>query len=357
MRHITLAGDPESAGRTLGGIYKDTLERIIWGGTLSGLPGLGNSALSRNMLGYIHARLSDEYSHIEALADGAILDVTRLSDMFSLELGRAFGPVPPIISLMAAVPRADGERTDNGTPALGVIIDTVPVLFPMASLITRRPDRGHAWIELDFVPFSGAFFGINEKGLALALGLKPTEGDGEGVIPPSLSVRRALARCTNVRDAASLLMEAPRGASGFVSLADMHTAMILEFTPNAAEIRTPNIAAPIITAQHFLAPGMMARDIPHDETFPADAPAALRYRRMYESSERRFNAAHTILSTTPPPTGWDLMGLFSNEGSGLITNGPYYQTFTSAVLIPRRASIFLSTREDPGAYTRYGLNG
>jgi len=356
MKHITIVGDPASAGRALGSAYKDTLERIIWGEALAGLAGTGSGAPSRRMLRLIQADFPDEYAYIEALADGAILDVTRFFDMYSLELGWTFGPVPPVISFMTALPRADGDRTDTGTPALGVIIDAPPPLFPMASLITRRPQRGYAWIELGFVPFSGAFLGINERGLALALGLKPTEGDGEGVMPVSLSVRRALSDCSNVRDAASLLTETPRGASGFVSMADTLAALILEFTPDAAQLRTPQEAAPIFTAQHFLAPGMMGRDIPHAETYPDDAPEGLRYRRIYESSERRFDAAHTALSVTHPLTGRDLTDLLADTGTGLTTDGPHYQTLAGAVLLPRRASIFLSTWEDAGAYTRYGLN-
>ena len=356
MRHITLIGNPESAGRTLGGIYKDTMEQIVWSGALSGLPELESAALSRNMLRYIHANLPDEYSHIEALADGAILDVTRLFDMFSLELGRAFGPVPPVISLMVCLPRYNGDQTDNSTPALGVIVDTPPVLHPMASLITHRPDGGPSWIELGFVPFAGSFLGINEKGLALVLGLKPFEGNGEGALPLSLSVRRALARCANAKDAASLLIETSRGASGFAGIADKNTALILEFTPDAAESWTPDDDAPIIAAQHFLASGMMSRDIPHDETYPDNAPEALRYKRMYESSERRFDTARDIMIEKKPSTGRDLTDLLHDGGAGLSTNGPYYHTVCSAVLIPRRASVFLSTRENTGAFTRYGLN-
>ena len=357
MRLITLTGNSESAGRALGGAYKDTMEQIVWGEALAGLPAPENAALPRNMLRQIQSDAPDEYIFIEAMADGAILDVSRLFDMFSLELGRAFGPFPPVISLMVCLPRYNGDRADTGTPALGVVVDAPPVLHPMASLITRRPEGDSSWIEFGFVPFAGSFLGINEKGLALALGLKPCEGDGEGVIPPSLSIRRALARCSNANDAAALLMETSRGSSGFVALADTHTSLILEFTPDAAEIRAPDDAAPIIAAQHFMAPGMKSRDIPHDETYPADAPETLRYKRMYESSERRFQAAHDIMTGGKSLTGRDLTDLLNDEGTGLTADGPYYHTLTCAVLIPRRASLFLSTREDAGTYTRYGLNG
>jgi hypothetical protein len=276
--------------------------------------------------------------------------------MFSLELGRTFDLMPPVISVMVCLPRYNGDRNNTGTPTLGVVVDTPPLLHPMASLITRRPDMGLSWIELGFVPFSGAFLGINEKGLALALGLKPFEGDGEGVIPPSLTIRRALAHCSNAHDAAELLIETSRGSSGFASLVDTNTALIVEFTPNAAEIRTPDDTASVIAAQHFMAPGMKSRDIPHDETYPADAPELLRYKRVYESSERRFEAACNVMTGEKSLTGRDLTDLLLGGDAGLTANGPHYHTLCSAVLIPRRASVFLSTREDAGAYTRYGLN-
>jgi len=356
MRHITLTGGIESAGRTLGGVYKDTMERIVWGDAPAGLPGTCGAGISRNMMRRIHTDMPDDHAFIEALADGAILDISRLFGMFSLELGRSFGPTPPVISVMVCLPRFNGDRTDTSTPTLGVIVDTVPTLHPTASLITRRPDEGPSWIELCFVPFAGSFLGINEKGLALALGLKPFEGDGEGVIPLSLSVRRALSQCSSAHDAATLLMETSRGSSGFAGIADKNTALILEFTPDAAELRTPDDAPSIIAAQHFLAPGMMNRDIPHDETYPSDAPVPLRYRRIYESSERRFEAVHDIMTEQKPLTGRDLTDIFNDKNTDLIMDGPYYHTLASAVLIPRRASVFLSTREDAGSFTRYGLN-
>lgn len=356
MRLITLTGSSESAGRSLGGAYKDTMEQIVWGEALAGLPAPENAALSRNMLHQIQSDAPDEYLFIKAMADGAILDVSRLFDMFSLELGRAFGPFPPVISLMVCLPQYNGDRTDTGTPALGVVVDAPPVLHPMASLITHRPERDSSWIELGFVPFAGSFLGINEKGLALALGLKPFEGYGGGVIPPSLSIRRALARCSNAHDAASLLMETSRGSSGFAGISDTHTALILEFTPDAAEIREPDDASPVIAAQHFLAPGMKSRDIPHDETYPADAPETLRYKRMYEFSERRFQAAHDVMTGEKSLAGRDLTDMLNDTSPGLVMNGPYYHTLCSAVLIPRRASVFISTHEDAGAYTKYGVN-
>ena len=356
MKHISLTGDSKSMGRTLGGAYKDTMERIIWGEALSGIPDTGRTALSQNMLRHIRSDFPDDYSFIEALADGAILDVTRFPTMFSLELGRVFGPVPPATSLMVCLPRYNGDRTDNSTPALGVILDTPPALHPMAFVITGRPDKGLAWIELGFVPFAGSFFGINEKGLALALGLKPFEGNGEGVLPLSLSIRRALSRCSNVNDAVLLLMETARGSSGFVGCADTNTAMILEFTPDAAERRTTDGTFPIFATQHFLAPGMMSRDIPHDETYPYNAPETLRYKRIYETSERRFNAAHKIMTGKPLLTGRDLTDILIEKKSELAINGPYYHTVCSAVLIPRRASMFLSKQVDSGSYSRYGLN-
>lgn len=356
MRLITLIGSSESAGRSLGGVYKDTMEQIVWGEALAGLPAPENAAPSRNMLRQIHSDAPDEYLFIKAMADGAILDVSRLFDMFSLEMGRAFGPVPPVISVMVCLPRHNGDKNDTSTPALGVVVDAPPMLHSMASLITHRPEGGPSWIELGFVPFSGSFLGINEKGLAMALGLKPFEGYGEGVIPPSLSIRKALARCSNAHDAASLLMETSRGSSGFAGIADTHTSLILEFTPDAAEIRAPDDTAPAIAAQHFMAPGMKGRDIPHDETYQADAPETLRYKRVYESSERRFQAAHDVMTGEKSPTGRDLTDMLNDTSAGLVMNGPYYHTLASAVLIPRRASVFISTHEDAGAYTRYGLN-
>jgi hypothetical protein len=211
-------------------------------------------------------------------------------------------------------------------------------------------------MELAFVPFHGAFFGINEKGLALALGLKPCAGGAAPVIPASQAIRRALCRTTTARDAASLIEETPRGASGCVAVADKESCLVLEFTPDAVEIRSSEDTRPIIAAQHFLAPQMMCRDIPHDDTYPGDAQEGLRWTHIYESSERRFTAARDILHAKRPVTGRDLTDMLTDDTAGLAVDGPYYHTLLSAVLLPRRGSIFLSTREDAGAYTRYALN-
>jgi hypothetical protein len=151
-------------------------------------------------------------------------------------------------------------------------------------------------------------------------------------------------------------METPRGASGVVALADRNTTLMVEFTPRAAEIRTPEDGAPLIAAQHFLSPGMMCRDIPHDDTYPGNAPEGLRWTRIYESSEQRFAAAHARTAGKDGFTGRDMTDLLSDTDAELTAVGPLYRTLASAVLLPRRASLFLSTDENPGAFTRYGLN-
>jgi hypothetical protein len=176
MISLALSGDNRDIGIEEGKECRDALERIIWGGAIpdvwSANPKMKPQAFRRAL----SSAAPEEDRHIEAICKGAVLDPRDLLSIYTGEVGVTFGYYPPATSLIAAV---SPERFAGGDLSVGVNVDVPVFLGPFVVARSYRPTDSYARVEISLVTLAGALFGVNERGVAAALSLKPFEGDGK----------------------------------------------------------------------------------------------------------------------------------------------------------------------------------
>jgi hypothetical protein len=344
MITISLEGNTEAMGLQEGNATKDILERIIWGNLLRQIDLSENRIFSSEMEKAYGEHLKGERSRIEALSQGAFLEPEELYRIYSMELGEVFRLSPPVTSLLIGL---SYEKYEGGFPALCVNLDAPFYLHPLMTFKKIYADKEYSRFEFSLITSSGAFFGINEAGLAAGLGLKPFEGEGRGSVPLSAAVSEVLKKCKEVDSAIKLIVETPRGASGMIALADPNKIAVVELTPDSYAVRGERDGF-IVSTQHFLSDSLMSKDLPHDEIHLDTSPPELFEKRIYDLSERRFEeAAGAIKEKVRWKTG-GLTGVLSSVGSLLYLTEGYYKTSISAVMIPGKKNIYLKEgKRDP----------
>ena len=187
------------------------------------------------------------------------------------------------------------------------------------------------------------------------MSLKPFERDGAGYLPLSVVIREALKRCKDVSGAVRLISELPRGASGIISIADLKNIVAVEVTPKRCEVRETKRGEFFASAQHFLGSGMMAKDIEHDEVYPDFSSPELSGKRIYSESERRVSAAYDLLKNKKIRDAHSLPKVLLSEKEGIYLSQGYYRTAISAVLTPKRKSIYLKSSKGEEGYSLYEI--
>ncbi len=339
MITLTFEGDARTIGIEEGRAYRDSLERIIWGGAIPDIPSEGAKVDPELFKRALASALPHEWGRIEAICRGAVLDPTGLLSIYARELGVAFHFSPPTTALIAALSH---DRFEGGSPAVGVNIDTPIFLSPFITTRKYHPRSGFSRIEVSLISTAGALAGLNDQGLAAALSLKPYEGTKGGFLPLSLIVREVLVKCKDAKAGLRLIGSLARGASGTIVLTDIYSIVVAEMTPTSLEAREFKNNFHIHTA-HFLLPTMMPLDLPHRTTYPEASPSELIGKRVYEQSEKRLDRAFELIDARKQ---WDAGGLgevLSDRESEICLSSGFYKTCISLLLLPAQKTVFVST--------------
>lgn len=339
MITISLEGNTKTRGLQEGKTTKDILEKIIWGSVLRQIDLSENRIFSWKMDRAYSESLNAERSRIDALSRGAFLESEDLFQIYSMELGEVFRLSPPATSLLIGL---SYEKSEGGFPILCINLDTPFYLHPLMIFKKVYADEEYSRFEFSLITSPGAFFGINEAGLSVALGLKPFEGEGRGYLPLSAAVSEVLKKCKSVDSAKKLISKTPRGASGMIALADPNEIAVVELTPNSCAVREERDGF-IVSTQHFLSASLMSKDLPHTEIHPDTSPPELFQKRIYDLSERRFEEAAGAIMGKVRWKVSGLTGVLSSRESLLYLTEGYYKTSISAVMIPGRKNIYLKT--------------
>ena len=351
MFHLTLTGTHRQGGNHEGVALKEPYERLIWSAALPKALIPKNNAHIPQMEKALRATFPDAIFYLEGVASGVFTSPPKLYELFTPELLMNYRTAPPAISLIIALRR---DSYHNKTPILGVNLDAQYFLHPFLVFREMRLNNAYAHLEVSLLTSAGAFLGINERGLAASLGLKPESDHETGLIPLSVVIRTVLSKCSTVSHAIETITKSPRGASGIVVLADREKIAVIELTPKAFAIR--DAREPFIAAtQHLLSPSLMATDLPHDMEHPQKAPFELLGKRIYDGSESRLDRAYGELRRKKR---WDAEGikkLLDDEERGLLLKAGFYRTAVTAILSPERESLFLKERGNDRGFTRYEI--
>ena len=99
----------------------------------------------------------------------------------------------------------------------------------------------------------------------------------------------------------------------------------------------------------------MVEDIPHDEIYSDSFPPELSGKRIYCESERRVSAAYDLIENKKNKNAQTLPKILLSEKEGIYLSHGYYKTTVSAILTPKRKSIYLKSSKNGDEYKIYEI--
>jgi hypothetical protein len=179
---------------------------------------------------------ADHRRELEACAEAAGVDRDKLLAMNTLmDIYGGFG----CSSLIA-----EADRSATASPIFGRNLDifSLGVLQHYSLVVVYRPEGKHAFVSVGFPGVFGAFSGMNERGLALALHGVFWTGDGSPNsdphgIPCTMLLRRVLEECATVEEAEALLRKSRHTTVLSVVLCDRVRSAVAEVGPGGVAVR------------------------------------------------------------------------------------------------------------------------
>jgi alpha-D-ribose 1-methylphosphonate 5-triphosphate synthase subunit PhnG len=238
----------------------------------------------------LRTALPDAWIRLQAMSGAAGVRLPRLALINAMEavlsdLTRSVVTgVEAACSAIAIAP----EYTAVRGPIVAHNFDYLPLVQPFYIVRDERPAGGLRSLQFTAAPLAGAIDGLNEAGLAVTYNY--AFATDRNVAAPTLSMRlaEALATCRTVPEAVAYLTQHTRWGSGLIMLADATGACAsLELSATRSAVRRPDSTGTVGHANRFRAAETCAVQIADDAVHGTHAPAALRGRRVHQSSERR----------------------------------------------------------------------
>ena len=254
---------------------------------------------------------------LAGLAEGAGVSLRNLMLLNALE------PTLSAVGGCTACPGAcstvavRGSRSATGRPTVARNFDYLPLVQPFYLLRDCRPGGGLRSVEFTAAPLAGAVDGINEAGLCIVYDYGFTVDEPPAPAAPiSMVLADALARCRTTAEAAAFLIAAPRWGGALLMLADADGDLAsLELSATRHALRRPAAGEDaLFHTNAFADPRMREVQPPADATYTNAAPAALRGRRLHQSSEERDRRFAALLNDRTPLDADGLHALMSDHG-------------------------------------------
>lgn len=236
---LVVQGGPEDLGRQQAKLIADPAKRLLdFPRALVAL--MGRHAEWNHFLAKAR-QMSDQFpaehrQELDAFAKAAGIDRDRLLAINTLmDVYGGFG----CSSLIA-----ESDRSATGSPIFGRNLDifSLGVLQKYSLVIVYRPEGKHAFVSVSFPGVIGAFSGMNERGLALALHGVFQADDGSPNSDPkgvacTMLLRRVLEECDTVEQAEDLLRRSRHTTVLSVVLCDRARGAIAEVGPGGVAVR------------------------------------------------------------------------------------------------------------------------
>jgi hypothetical protein len=253
---LLLEGTPDQMGQQAATLTRETVEPLLAIPLLMGLASSQNSqpnAVFRRML----ERCPEEHRReLESFAQRANMTGIRYNLLVKLNmLFDTYG------ALGCSSLTVDRSRSATKAPLFGRNLDIAHrgVLSGYSLVVVYRPERKHAFVSVGFPGLFGAFSGMNERGLALAVHGVFVAPDGSPTfnpdgVPCGFVCRHVLETCATVAEAERVLRGAKPVTSLNVVLCDRQEGAVAEVTPRSFSLRraTQGVCA---CTNHFRAIG------------------------------------------------------------------------------------------------------
>ena len=372
---VECAGDHHEMGQAQGAACRGDLarlERVLLevvgvapGGALAPLRHLGRPVtgaagrIGQRLLSGDLTRLHPHHvERLRGIAEGAGLPFSRMfvGPLVELVLNRASYRRPPAGACTAVA--MSGARTRTGEALIAKTFDYPPAsgALHLTRLSRPRAVGRAASLEVTKAPLSGSHDGINQHGLAVTYNYGHFRGRAGARVSISVLIQEVLETCRTVDQAIARLRAHARSGGALIMLADADgTIASVELGPDTLAVRRGDL---LVHANHASTAELAARDVPKDAVFPRwMMPAALRGKRVQQSSERRHQRAEElcrglgpgaadedrlaeILADHGPAAGAD-QGSGGGDDDTICRHGPYYATTCAVVLRPRSRSMRL----------------
>ncbi len=221
-----------------------------------------------------HRRELQTFSEASGLGQDKLLGMNTMLDVYG-----GFGCSSLIV---------EPSRSATGSAIFGRNLDifSLGILHRYGLVVVYRSDDKLAFVSVGFPGVFGAFSGINERGLALALHGVFWSDDGSRAfdprgVPCTMVLRRVLETCSTVREAEQLLQRSRHTTALSVVLCDPSEGAVAEVGPDGTAMRR-SVNGICACTNHFRA----NRDLPV-EVCP-------RYARLLRNTEANPLPVETV---------------------------------------------------------------
>ena len=264
----------------------------------------------------------DGYDEHVGIAEGAGVDpvdlytATNMTDMRDALLLPGDGLSPDEENCSALL--VPGNRTKDGLALVGQTWDLNPPDIEYVVAIHRRPDVG---LDTWAVTCSGCLtlMGINSSGLTVGTTNIKTHGSKPGI--GYLALLHRMVRAHTVKQAARILIEAPRSGAHVFWLADPTELREYETSPLHVGLREPTAAA-VCHTNHCLHPSNIDK-----QGEPCSESSALRLatmERMLDRTDVTIDVIKSIFSDRSD--GLNSINRYAEDEQGTATNAVFIAT-------------------------------
>jgi hypothetical protein len=222
-------------------------------------------------------------------------------------------------------------------------IDYLPLVQQFYVLRDERAAPGRLRsLQFSIAPLSGTIDGINEAGLAVTYNYG--YATDRAVPAPTISMRLAdvLAECRSVDEAVQSLTKRSRWGAGLIMLADVTGAVAsLELTGTRHALRSSGDAGVVAHTNGFHCESTCDVEIPRTARHSRRAPAALRGRRVHQSTELRDARFAELCAEIPRFNLTDVSRVMSDHGTTseaspdtICMHSDYWHTTACIQLLP-----------------------
>jgi hypothetical protein len=208
------------------------------------------------------------------------------------------GAGPPVSPMACSAVAVRSRRSQGGEPLVARNFDYLPQVQPYFVMRSSRPTGGARSLDFTTAPQVGALDGMNEHGLVITYNYAYAVDRPSRPAPPvSVRIAEALAACRTTVEAADHIAARSRTGGALLMLADATGDIAsLELSNTRSHLRRPAAGEDaIFHTNGFSSEALRAVQVPANAVYAAGAPAALRGRRLHESSERRDARLATLL--------------------------------------------------------------
>jgi predicted choloylglycine hydrolase len=303
---------------------------------------LAKRHLSRPLWRDIQEFCPRQAERIESLAGGAHAELRDILFLQSLEM--LIG-TPHFVTDACTCLAFDPSQTSTNEVIVAKNFDYMQLLAPYQIACESKPAGRYANLSFKMGSLPGAIDGMNEHGLTLVYNLAHTTDRMKHHVPLSFVIQEVLETCRTTGEAVEFVCQAKIGGhAALLTIADAQgTIKVVELTSIHRAVRGPE-EGKVINTNHYQIAEMKEYQVPKNAVFAGKSP--YKGKRIHESSERRYDRAHQMLSASRTIDETRIMAVLRDHSGDtepskntICNHGRIGRTIRSSIFYPSRRKI------------------